>query len=60
MATAALLLIGNELLSGKVEEANLAELAKLLRRLGVDFRRAVMVNCFWRNITHNGFLIFWL
>ena len=43
MATAALLLIGNELLSGKVEEANLAELAKLLRRLGVDFRRAVMV-----------------
>lgn len=43
MGTAALLLIGNELLSGKVQEANLAELAKLLRRLGVDFRRAVMV-----------------
>lgn len=43
MVTAALLLIGNELLSGKVEEANLAVLAKMLRRLGVDLRRAVMV-----------------
>lgn len=43
MVTAALLLIGNELLSGKVQEANLSELAKLLRRLGVDFRRSVMV-----------------
>lgn len=43
MVTAAFLLIGNELLSGKVQEANLAELAKLLRRLGVDFQRAVMV-----------------
>lgn len=41
--TAALLLIGNELLSGKVEEANLAVLARVLRDLGVELQRVVMV-----------------
>ena len=41
--TAAALIIGNELLSGKVEEANLAVLARTLRGLGVDLRRVVMV-----------------
>jgi molybdenum cofactor synthesis domain-containing protein len=40
---AALLVVGNELLSGKVEEQNLAPLAKLLRSLGVLFQRAVFV-----------------
>jgi molybdopterin-biosynthesis enzyme MoeA-like protein len=41
--TAAALVIGNELLSGKVEEANLAVLARALRGLGIWLRRAVFV-----------------
>ncbi len=41
--TAAFLLIGNELLSGKVQEANLAVLAQTLRDLGVELARVVMV-----------------
>lgn len=41
--TAAALVIGNELLSGKVEEANLPLLARSLRGLGVQLRRVVMV-----------------
>ena len=38
--TAAFLAIGNELLSGKVVEANLAPLAQTLRALGVELRTA--------------------
>src|SRR5207249_4156658 len=41
--TAAVLVIGNELLSGKVEEANVPVLARTLRALGVELRRVVMV-----------------
>ena len=41
--TAAVLVIGNELLSGKVEEANIPVLARTLRELGVELRRVVMV-----------------
>lgn len=41
--TAAALVIGNELLSGKVQDANVHELARLLRALGVELRRVVMV-----------------
>jgi molybdenum cofactor synthesis domain-containing protein len=41
--TAAALLIGNELLSGKIHEANLVELARTLRAVGVDLRRVVML-----------------
>jgi molybdenum cofactor synthesis domain-containing protein len=41
--TAAALLIGNELLSGKVEEANLKPLTGLLRALGIRLVRAVFV-----------------
>lgn len=41
--TAAALIIGNELLSGKIHEANLVQLARSLRRLGVELRRVVMV-----------------
>ncbi|GAC1353365.1 MAG: molybdopterin-binding protein [Polyangiales bacterium] len=41
--TAAALVIGNELLSGKVQEANLLVLARELRALGVRLRRVVMV-----------------
>lgn len=41
--TAAALVIGNELLSGKVQEANLLELARTLRALGVRLVRAVFV-----------------
>ena len=41
--TAAMLLIGNELLSGKVQDANLIVLARELRVLGVQLRRVVMV-----------------
>lgn len=41
--TAAALVIGNELLSGKVEEKNLAVLARALRDLGIELRRVSMV-----------------
>jgi molybdenum cofactor synthesis domain-containing protein len=41
--TASAVLIGNELLSGKVHEANLLELARMLRALGVSLRRVVMI-----------------
>jgi molybdenum cofactor synthesis domain-containing protein len=41
--TAAALLIGNELLSGKTVEANLNALAKTLRSLGIRLSRVVMV-----------------
>lgn len=41
--TAAALVIGNELLSGKVEEANVHVLARALRSLGIELRRIVMV-----------------
>lgn len=43
VSTAAALLIGNELLSGKVHESNLVELAKTLRSLGVALTRVVMI-----------------
>jgi molybdenum cofactor synthesis domain-containing protein len=41
--TAAALIIGNELLSGKVDEANVGVLARALRGLGVLLARVVMV-----------------
>jgi molybdenum cofactor synthesis domain-containing protein len=41
--TAAFLVIGNELLTGKVVEANLAPLAKTLRALGIELRHAEIV-----------------
>jgi molybdenum cofactor synthesis domain-containing protein len=41
--TAAALVIGNEILSGKVEEANVVALARALRGLGVLLRRVVVV-----------------
>ncbi len=40
--TAAMLVIGNEVLTGKVEEANVAVLAKTLFRLGITLRRVVV------------------
>lgn len=43
MRTAAALIIGNELLSGKIAEANLQVLARELRVLGVRLQRVVMV-----------------
>jgi molybdenum cofactor synthesis domain-containing protein len=42
MKTAAALIIGNELLSGKIADANLVVLARVLRGLGVQLRRVVM------------------
>jgi molybdenum cofactor synthesis domain-containing protein len=42
-ATAAVLVIGDEILSGKVEEANISVLARALRQLGVLLRRVVVV-----------------
>jgi len=42
-ASAAALVIGNEILSGKVDEANVAALARTLRGLGVLLRRVVVV-----------------
>jgi molybdenum cofactor synthesis domain-containing protein len=41
--TAAALVIGDEILSGKVEEANVVVLARALRELGVELRRVVVV-----------------
>jgi molybdenum cofactor synthesis domain-containing protein len=41
--TAAALVIGNEILSGKVEEANVPILARALRGLGILLRRVVVV-----------------
>jgi molybdenum cofactor synthesis domain-containing protein len=41
--TAAAIVIGNELLSGKVEEKNLLELSRMLRELGIRFVRAVVI-----------------
>jgi molybdenum cofactor synthesis domain-containing protein len=42
-ATAAVLVIGDEILSGKVEEANIPVLARALRELGILLRRVVVV-----------------
>jgi molybdenum cofactor synthesis domain-containing protein len=42
-ATAAILVIGNEILSGKVDEANVPVLARALRGLGILLRRVVVV-----------------
>ncbi len=41
--TAAALVIGNELLSGKVADANVNVLARALRGLGIELRRVVMI-----------------
>ena len=41
--TAAAVVIGNELLTGKVQEANLIVLARALRALGVRLQRVVMI-----------------
>lgn len=41
--TAAVLVIGNELLSGKVEEANVHVLARALREIGIELRRVVII-----------------
>jgi molybdenum cofactor synthesis domain-containing protein len=41
--SAAALVVGNEILSGKVEEANVGILARTLRALGVELRRVVVV-----------------
>jgi len=43
MRTAAALIIGNELLSGKIADANLVVLARALREMGVLLRRVVMI-----------------
>lgn len=40
--TAAILIIGNEVLTGKVEEANVAYLAKELFALGIELRRVIV------------------
>lgn len=42
-ATAAALVIGDEILSGKIEEANVVALARALRASGVALRRVVVV-----------------
>lgn len=41
--TAAFLVVGNELLSGKVQDTNTALLARVLRECGVELRRVVTV-----------------
>jgi molybdenum cofactor synthesis domain-containing protein len=41
--TAAIVLVGNEILSGKVQDANAAHLCRELRELGVDVRRITVI-----------------
>lgn len=41
--TAGILLIGNEILSGKIQDANAAYLCRELRALGVDVRRVTVI-----------------
>src|SRR5450755_2455895 len=41
--TAAALVIGNEILSGKIADANVSELAKVLRAVGIRLERVVML-----------------
>src|SRR6266571_5114701 len=41
--TAGIILIGNEILSGKIADANAAYLCRELRRLGVDVRRLTVI-----------------
>ena len=41
--TAGIVLIGNEILSGKIADANAAHLCRELRALGVDVRRVVAI-----------------
>jgi molybdenum cofactor synthesis domain-containing protein len=41
--TAAALVIGNELLSGKIRDANVTELARCMRALGIRLQRVVML-----------------
>ncbi|MCA9639692.1 MAG: competence/damage-inducible protein A [Polyangiaceae bacterium] len=43
VSTAAALIIGDELLSGKIREENIYELAKLLRTLGIRFCRVNLI-----------------
>lgn len=43
MRTAAALIIGNELLSGKIADANLIVLARALRSIGIKLKRVVMI-----------------
>jgi molybdenum cofactor synthesis domain-containing protein len=43
MRTAAALIIGNELLSGKIADANLVVLARALRSIGIKLQRVVMI-----------------
>lgn len=42
-STAAALIVGNEILSGKIREANVYELARVLRSLGIVLARVVVV-----------------
>src|SRR5215813_4845417 len=41
--TAGIILIGNEILSGKIADANAAYLCRELRALGVDVRRIIVI-----------------
>src|SRR6266536_1652156 len=41
--TAGIVLVGNEILSGKIEDANAAYLCRELRALGVDVRRIIVI-----------------
>src|SRR5216117_967987 len=41
--TASIILIGNEILSGKIADANAAYLCRELRQLGVDVRRLTVI-----------------
>jgi len=43
MRTAAALIIGNEILTGKIADANLVVLARELRAMGIQLRRVVMI-----------------
>ncbi len=52
LKTAAALVIGNEILSGKIGEENLVVLARVLRPLGIRLQRVVMVEDVIETIAH--------
>ncbi|OLE00592.1 MAG: hypothetical protein AUG80_02045 [Candidatus Rokubacteria bacterium 13_1_20CM_4_68_9] len=41
--TAGIILVGNEILSGKIEDANAVYLCRELRRLGMDVRKIAVI-----------------
>ena len=57
--TACLIVIGNEILSGRTRDANLSYLAKGLNQVGVQLREARVIPDIEKVIVHTGPLAKW-